>query len=58
MHYIMSFLKKNSKKSKKWDLASIHTTLKEKIKIKLHSSIHPHDIVENIYIIIIIIFFK
>ena len=56
MHYIMSSLK-NPKKSKKWDHASIHTTLKEKIKIKLYSSIHPHDIVKK-YIIIIIIFFK
>jgi len=57
MHYIMSFLK-NPKKSKKWDHAFIHTTLKEKIKIKLHSSIHPHDIVKKIYIIIIIFFLK
>jgi len=55
MHYIMSFLK-NPKKSKKWDHASIHITLKEKIKNKTSFINTSPDIAKKNIIIIIIIF--
>jgi len=57
MHYIMSFLK-NPKKSKKWNLASIHTTLKEKNKNKTSFINTSPWCCKKKYIIIIIFFFN